>query len=205
MEKRVIVCVVMGLVLPCAVKAVPVIGGDPVHTEQDYFNSNDWGLTVYSYVYDETSAALPGDFILNTGEMLFMYLLDADGTKTSSVEYFSVENPDELPINTVGCVNSIIPTGYDSGKYQAPVGFDYSGFSKTISYYFAGGYKNTIEPDEWSLVYYIAASDYWAGATGAVAAAGSDEHNLPAPALAPEPATIVLFGLGALLLGRRRR
>ena len=161
--------------------AKPDIGGDPVYTEQDYFSytegESDWGLTVYSYVYDFTSSSLPDMGIsLNPDEILFVYLLDGDDAKTDSVEYFSVYNPYDFPVDTVGYVDTIIPTGYSGDDYQDPINYQYSGFSLTTSYNFTGGYMFTIEPDEWSLVFYIAVCDTWDLATGTVAAGGADEH-----------------------------
>ena len=50
---------------------------------------------------------------------------------------------------------------------------------------------NTIEPDEWSLVFYVSICDTWGPATGTVAAGGADEHDVPAPA--PEPLCMVDF------------
>jgi len=188
---------------PVSVLAVD-IGGDPIHTEEDYFSEGLWGLTVYSYVYDSTSSSLPDLGIsLMSDEMLFVYLLDGDDAATDSVEYFSVYNPDDLPVDTVGYNNTIIPTGYSGDDYQDPINYEYSGFSLTTSYYFTGGYMRTIEPDEWSLVFYVAICDVWDLATGTVAAGGADEHDVPAPA--PEPTTICLLGLGALALLRKRR
>ena len=165
----------------------PDIGGDPIHTEMDYFayteGNSDWGLTVYSYVYDSTSASLPDMGIsLTPDKMLFVYLLDGNDATTDSVEYFSVYNPQNMPIDTVGYVDTIVPTDYNSAKYQEPVNYEYSGFSLTTSYYFTGGYMRTIEPDEWSLLFYVAASDTWAPSVGTVAAGGADEQYVPAPA-----------------------
>jgi len=179
-----------------ALAANPDIGGDPIYTEQDYFSytagESDWGLTVYSYVYDYTSLTLPDMGIeLFEDEMLFVYLLDGDEATMDSVEYFSVYNPHDLPIDTVGYVDTIIPSGYDAGKYQNPTNYQYSGFTQTSSYNFTGGYMFDIQPDEWSLVFYIAVSDTWGPATGTVAAGGADEHDVPAPA--PEPLCMVDF------------
>lgn len=189
---------------PVSTEAVPVIGGNPIHTEEDYFTAGLWGLTVYSYVYDHTSSTLPDMGItLSEGEMLFVYMLDGDDSMTDSVEYFSIYNPYDLPVVDVGYDDTIIPSGYDAGKYENPINYQYSGFTLTTSYNFTGGYMFDIQPDEWSLVYYIAISPTWQLATGTVAAGGADEHDVPAPA--PEPTTICLLGLGALALLRKRR
>ncbi len=164
--------------LPVNVLALnPDIGGDPIHTEEDYFTESLWGLTVYSYVYDSTSATLPDLGIsLSSGQMLFAYLLDGDDATTDSVDYFSVYNPDDLPIIDVGYDETLTVPGYDGGDYQDPINYQYSGFSLTTSYNFTGGYMFTIEPDEWSLVFYVAVSPTWQLATGTVAAGGADEH-----------------------------
>jgi len=196
MRRLAVLVAAMALIVavPVDVLAVPDIGGDPIHTQEDYFSytegDSDWGLTVYSYVYDFASSSLPDMGIsLNPDEMLFAYLLDGDDATTDSVEYFSVYNPYDLPIDTVGYVDTIIPTDCDAGKYQEPISYEYSGFSLTTSYYYTGGYMRTIEPDEWSLVFYVAICDSWHLATGTVAAGGADEHDVPAP----EPLCIVDF------------
>ena len=201
----VVAALVMLVAFPVSVLAQnPDIGGDPIHTEEDYFTEGLWGLTVYSYVYDSTSSSLPDMGIsLMSDEMLFVYLLDGDDQTSDSVEYFSVYNPLELAIDTVGYNDTIIPTGYSSGDYQDPINYEYSGFSLTTSYSFTGGYMNTIEPDEWSLVFYVAESGTWALSTGTVAGGGADEELVPSPS--PEPTTLCVFGLGALALLRKRR
>jgi hypothetical protein len=180
---------------PAGIFAQPDIGGTPIHTEQDYFSYtegvSDWGLTVYSYVYGSASSLPDMGISLFPDEMLFVYLLDGDDATTDSVEYFSVFNPDDMPVVDVGYESDIIPMGYNAGKYQNPVNYQYSGFTQTISYNFTGGYMFDIQPDEWSLVYYISVCDTWAPATGTVAAGGSDVHDVPAPA--PGPPCIVDF------------
>lgn len=183
----------------------PDIGGSAIHTEEDYFSFGDWGLTVYSYVYDSTSATLPVLGIsLDPGEMLFAYMLDGDNSTIDSVEYFSVYNTDNMPIIDVGWDGTIVPAGYAGGDYQDPGNFQYSGFTLTTSYNFTGGYMFSIQPDEWSLVYYVAIADEWALNVGTVAAGGADEQFVPTPTV-PEPTTICMLGLGALALLRKRR
>ncbi len=182
----------------------PDIGGAAIHTEEDYFASDDWGLTVYSYVYDSTSATLPDLGIsLDPGEMLFAYMLDGDDAKAVSVEYFSVLNTYAADIAPVGWDGTIVPTGYAGGDYQAPANFQYSSFTLTTSFTFAGSYMASIEPDEWSLVYYVADADAWGLDVGTVASGGADVQFVPAPV--PEPTTICLLGLGALALLRKRK
>jgi len=185
----------------------PDIGGTPIHTEDDYFSytegGSDWGLTVYSYVYGPASSLPDMGISLFPDEMLFVYLLDGDDARTDSVEYFSVYNPQDLSIVDVGYDGTLTITGYDAGDYQNPTNYQYSGFTKTVAYNFTGGYMYDIQPDEWSLVFYISVSPTWGLATGTVAAGGADEHDVPAPI--PEPTTICLLGLGALALLRKRR
>ncbi len=209
MRSLTVVLVVIGIMFGgvSSVFAVnPDIGGAAIHTEEDYFSYGDWGLTVYSYVYDSTSATLPDlGFSLGSGEMLFAYMLDGDNAAIDSVEYFSVYNTYDLPVSDVGydASHNIVPAGYAAGDYQDPVNYQYSGFTLTTSYNFTGSYMASIEPDEWTLVYYVALADGWGPDVGTVAAGGADEQFVPAPT--PEPTTICMLGLGAFALLRKRR
>ena len=35
--------------------AQPDLGAPPLYSEMDYFTADDWGMTVYSYVFDYTA------------------------------------------------------------------------------------------------------------------------------------------------------
>jgi len=195
------------LTIPTRSLAIPVIGGDPIYTQEDYLFADDWGLTLYSYVFDTTSASLPGNMTLDPGEMLFMHLLDADDTKTVSVAHFAVGNPAGVPINQVGWTTDVVPQGYDVGEHQEPYLFGYSGPAQaTIYSYFSELVDpfSTLDPGEYSLIYYVAvATDYAPVSATADGGGMSDDELIPGPI--PEPATLFLLGLGGLALMIKRR
>jgi hypothetical protein len=193
------------------VSAVPVIGGDPIYTQaNDDFSGGqtDWSLTVFSYVFDTTSSSLPGSLTLDPGEMLFMYLLDGlDISRTVSLDYFSVGNPHLLPINCVAYEDAVVPAGYDSADFQAPYTYGYAGPSQATVYNYSGDFLNpycTLDPDEYSLVYYIAVAQGYTQVPASASGGGVGDNGL-VPGPIPEPATIFLLGLGALALVRKRK
>jgi hypothetical protein len=178
MRRVQIILTVLGLiaVLPIGVLvANPDIGGDPIDTDADYFAAGDWAMTVYSYVFDNTSESLPGVFELDPGEMLFMYLLDCDAAKGVSVQHFSIGNPQLNAINTIGYDDGIEVPGYDVGYFQDPYIYGYSGTGEaTVFTYFGNIFDPwcTLDPGEYSLVYYIAVGDHYAPISASAEAQG---------------------------------
>jgi len=190
------------------VGVVPGIdGSDPIYTEEDLFAAGSWEMMVYSYVYDTTSTKLPGVLSLDPGEMLFMYLLDVDIDSGTSIEHYSVGNPDLMVINTVGFENTVVPDGYALPDFDDPYIYGYSGTAEaTIFTYFGDFYDPwcTLDPGEYSLVYYIAEADAYGPVNATADSQGlGDTHAVPGPV--PEPTTICLLGLGALALLRKRK
>ena len=207
----ILIAIVFIIAVPASANLVPDIGGDPIYTQvNDDFSGGqtDWSLTVFSYVFDTTSPSLPGSLTLDPGEMLFMYLLNGmHTTKAVSIDYFSIGNPHLLPINCVAYENTVVPAGYDSADFQAPYTYGYAGPSHATVYNYSGDFFNpyfTLDPDEYSLVYYITvAQDYTQVPASASGGGVGDNGLVPGPI--PEPATIFLLGLGALALVRKRK
>lgn len=169
----------------------PDIGGEPVHTEEDYFRGGEWGMTVYSYVFDNSSASLPGVLELDPGEMLFMYLLDVSKTSGTSVEHYAVGNPDLLVVNTVGFEDGVVPAGYEGAAFDEPYIYGYSGTAEAAIYTYYGDLTDpccTLDPGEYSLVYYIAVTDRY----GPVSAT-ADSQGIGDNQLVPGPLCIVEF------------
>lgn len=209
-KKQVVSLMVIVFIISIAVNAnsVPDIGGTPIHTQTDYFSGDqtDWSLTVYSYVFDTTSSP-PHNLALDSVEMLFMYLLDSDEAAGLSVDYFSVGNLHLLPINTVAYEDNILPSGYDFDDFQSPYTYGYAGPSQATTYNYSGDFLNplcTLDPGEYSLVYYITIASSFAQVP-ATASGGGVSANGFVPGPIPEPATVLLLGLGALVLIRRRK
>lgn len=203
------------LTVPLSTGAVPIIGGDPIYTQdnEDFSGGQtDWCLNVYSYVFDETSSSLPGSLTLDAGEMLFMYLLHCGDLSATSVDYFSVGNPHLVQINPVGFeppppTGTIVPVGYESKPFQDPYTYGYAGPSQATVFNYSGNFFDpycTLDPGEYSLVYYIAVAPTYAQVSASASGGGVSDNGL-VPGPVPEPATILLLGLGSLALLRIRK
>lgn len=195
----------LGLCFTAVLSAIPIIGGDPIHTEEGSFDTGDWDLGVYSYVYDTTSTSLPDLGVsLNPDEMLFVYLLEADDNILFAVPLFSVSNPQNADINLVGWSDRIVPDDFQADEYQAPDLYGYSGTPAATVWHFSGSEAGgaQFDSDEWSLVFYRAVASEWTPVDATVGPGGS--QPLPGAGI-PEPATMALLAIGGLVLAARRR
>ncbi len=190
-----------------AASAQPDIGGTPIHTEMDTFSNGAlWGMTTWSYVYDADSV-LPSGFALGAGEMLFAYLLDADEALTVSIDTFSVGNPEMTPVTSVGYETSIVPPGYDGGAVEEPYLYGYSGPAQATIYTYAGDFSDpfsTLDPGEWSLVWYITEAPTWTLGSATASGAGIGDNQLVPVGAIPSPGVLGFLALAGLT-GRRRR
>jgi len=187
------------------VSAIPVLpDSNSLYDEEDYFGNDTWGMTVYSYVYDSTCNLPNLGVSLNSDEMLFVHLLDCNDVTSASIIQYSVSNPDEIeiPDSSVGASHNVVPDGYDTGDYQTPFLCGYSGSAQAEVYIF---FFDTLDPHEWSMVYYKATASEW-GPVSATANSGgySDNQQVPGPIL-PEPATILLLGISSCFVLLRRK
>jgi len=205
----------LAIITGSAPASIVDIGGAPIYTEQDTFTQDSWAVTVTSFVFDATSASVPtGIAPLNSGETLFVYFMDMDNAEPTSVSNFSVGNPDMLPVKTVGWLGplSIVPVVDGSpttDTFQDPYLYGYSGPASSTIYSYFGNFFDpfvTLDPGEYSVVYFIAEST-WQLVDGTATGAGiSDNRIVPGPAIIPEPSLLAagLLGLGMLLKLRRR-
>jgi len=199
------------LVVPCAVPAwaQPDIGGMPVYWEADAFAGSpavDWGVEVTSYVFD-SSTDLPAGFNLETGQLLFMYLLDGDDQRTVSVDKFAIGNPEDMSIVEVGYSDDIAPDGFAFVDYENPYLYSYSAGSQATIYTYAGDFSDpysTLEPDEWSLVWYVAEAGGWTLGSATASGGGYGDTQLVPVPIIPHPGAIALLGLAGLSCMRRR-
>jgi len=137
-----------------------------------------------------------------------MYLLDGDDSTTVSVDHFSVGNPDMMSVQTVGWTVNVVPPLYDVTNHQDPYLYGFSGPAEATIFTYSGNLMDpwcTLDPDEYSLVYYIATAEEYREVSATADGGGQGNNQLlPGPAV-PEPTTIALFGLGALALLRKRK
>jgi hypothetical protein len=168
MRRLAVIPVAIGLIAAISVStwANPNIGGDSIHEDEVYFSAGEWGMTAYSYVFDDTSNSVPDLFEgfsgLDEGEMLFVYVLEPDPMTVSSISYFSINNEALVDIYSVGWSIRVVPSGYNVNNHQDPFVFTYSGPAEATVYnYTANPYDPTCEldPGEYSLVYYFALAD----------------------------------------------
>ncbi len=191
----------------------PDIGGDAAYEDDVYFSAAEWGMTAYSYVYDDTSTSVPDLFEgfsgLDPGEMLFVYMLEPDPMTEPSISYFAINNkyPESIDIYSVGWSIRVVPVGYSGDNHQEPFVFTYSGPVEATVFNYTGNPFDTtceLDPGEYSMVYYFALADDYGPVNATTDSMGSGDTQL-VPGPIPEPTTICLLGLGALALLRKRR
>ena len=185
---------------------IPDIGGNPMHTEEDYLTDGSlWGVSLYSYVFDSTFVP-PVEFgqDLQPGEMLFAYLFDADDALTIAVNHFAIGNPNMALITLVDFETDIEPTGFNSVDREDPFVYGYSPTAQSSIF----AYNNPLDPyapldpNEWSLVFYVAEAAGWALGPATGSGAGISA-NVFVPVPIPAPGAWALLAMG--LLWRRRR
>jgi len=185
----------------------PDLGATPLYSEEDAFTADQWGMMVYSYIFSDVFAP-PVEFgqILSEGELLFAYLLDGDDWMSVSVSSFSVGNPHEALIGIVGFEDDIEPAGFDLDLYQQPAqyGYNHPSLQTVFTYFDMNDPFAVLDPDEWSLVWYIAEATDWTLGPGTGTGGGvSDNQSVPVPL--PAPGALCLLVFAALVGGRRGR
>jgi len=164
-------------------------------------------MTVWSYVFDATTD-LPNGFVLEADEMLFAYLLDADEAKPISIDSYSVGNPNLMPITSVGYSTTITPPGYDGGLREDPYLFGYSGPAQATIFTYTGNFSDpfsTLDPEEWSLVWYVAEAPTWDFGPATASGAGIGVNEIVPVPIIPAPGALALLGLAGFAGTRRRR
>ena len=192
-----------------SVQAQPYIGGTPIYMEDDGFcgcPDANWAVVVSSYVFDYASD-LPDGFSLEQGELLFIYLMDADADYALSADTFTIGNPYEMPITSVGYDPDLEIDGLDPVDFQKPYLYGYSGPAQATVFTYAGDFSDpysTLDPTEWSLVWYVAEAPAWALGPATISGGGvGDTLEVPVPTI-PGPGTAALMALSALVRRRRR-
>ena len=193
MRRSIVVTAAIAFIVafPLNVLAIPNIGGDPIHTEEDYFSAGEWGLTAYSYVFDDTSTSVPDLFEgfsgLGPGEMLFVHLLEPNLQTVPSISYFAVNNEDLVSIYAVGWSTRVVPEGHNVNNHQDPFVFTYSGPVEATVYNYTGNPFDTtceLDPGEYSLVYYFALADNYGDVHATIDSQGQGNTQLvPGPLL----------------------
>jgi hypothetical protein len=198
---------------------IPNIGGMPDLTSTVEFSVDaSWQAQVHSYGFigtAHTGDPVPPELRDPTeDETLFVYVIrmsDVPVAYPDSVNQFDISNFLPAVVNEVGFAIEILPNEGMQGEYlgarQNPSSVQSNQESRSVTYSYNG--SRTLDPSddpegEFAVVFFYAeAPPGLVDATMTGGAATFDEQRVLGPV--PEPSSIVLLGIGALVAIRRRR